>query len=200
MPSVEERLDDIASALRAVAAALEALRVYVVHSSAAAAAAPAASASANAAPTVNVCVGAQAASPPPQPVGEPEPAAEPALASTPCGAGAPASDGPARRPADRAAQRGRASPRVGSRGEYVYTIWSHPERPVLVGVHAGGIDAWYAIERTLPGPRYVYRRDGVRLRRFETLEAGLAGYRAESGRHHAPPEPRVWHHPLQDDL
>ena len=212
MPSVEDRLDDIAAALRAVAASLEALRLEVVQASAAAAAPPAApgvpaspaapggaAASASASPTVNVFIGGPSAAPRPQPAGEPEPAAEPAPASnTP--SGAPAEDGPARRAAERAAERGRESPRIGRRGEYVYAVWRHPTRPDVVGVHAGGIDAWYALERTFPGGRYAYHRDGILLRRFESLAAGFAAYAAERERHGAPAIPPVWVHPLPGDL
>ena len=70
----------------------------------------------------------------------------------------------------------------------------------MVGVHSGGIDAWYALELTFPSHSYAAARRGVRLRRYDSLEAGVQAYYAERERHGAPDQPRVWVHPLEEDL
>ena len=74
-----------------------------------------------------------------------------------------------------------------------YAVWQVQGRPELQGVHFGP-SAWPGIEERLPQSTYSYKT-GSRLRRFDSLAAGVAGYLDEAGRHGAPVPPRLFRWP-----
>ena len=74
-----------------------------------------------------------------------------------------------------------------------YAVWQVQGRPELQGVHFGP-SAWAGIEERLPQSTYSYKT-GSRLRRFDSLAAGVAGYLDEAGRHGAPVPPRLFRWP-----
>jgi hypothetical protein len=99
-------------------------------------------------------------------------------------------------PLNEPAPRATATPAQGSAcggvSGHVYSVWVVPGYPALTGVHTGGLVAWRALETCFVGQRYHYSK-GIRLRRAESLAAGICMYQLEAAHHTVALQPVVHH-------